>query len=81
VIAVSDTGIGIAAEDLERVLQPFAQADTGLARRYEGTGLGLPICKALAELHGATLTITSTVGRGTTVTVRFDAARVYREVA
>jgi signal transduction histidine kinase len=80
-IGVSDTGIGIAAEDIERVLQPFAQVDSGLARRYEGTGLGLPICKALAELHGASLTIASTLGQGTTVTVHLGAERVYREAA
>ena len=80
-ITVADTGIGIAERDLERVLQPFAQVDSGLARRYEGTGLGLPICKALAELHGGTVTIASTLGRGTTVTVHIAAERVHRKAA
>jgi len=75
-VAVSDTGIGIAEADLDRVLQPFGQAESGLARRYEGTGLGLPICKALTELHGGTIDIASVPGQGTTVTIRFPADRV-----
>jgi signal transduction histidine kinase len=80
-IAVSDTGIGIREQDLERVLQPFGQAESGLARRYEGTGLGLPICKALAELHGGTIALASTLGGGTTVTVRLPAERVRQKAA
>jgi len=80
-VSVADTGIGIRQADLERVLQPFGQAESGLARRYEGTGLGLPICKALAELHGGTIEIASTPGAGTTVTVRFPADRMRRQQA
>jgi signal transduction histidine kinase len=80
-ITIGDTGIGIAQEDLDRVMQPFAQVDAGLSRRYEGTGLGLPICKALTELHGGIMTMSSTPGRGTTVTVRFPAHRVHRKAA
>ena len=80
-IAVSDTGIGIREQDLERVLQPFGQAESGLARRYEGTGLGLPICKALAELHGGTIALASKLGGGTTVTVRLPAERVRQKAA
>ena len=51
-ISVSDTGIGIAAEDLERVFDPFEQAENGTSRRYHGTGLGLSLTRQLVELHG-----------------------------
>ncbi len=70
-LAVSDTGIGIAAEDLDKVMTPFAQVDSAHSRKYQGTGLGLPISKALAELHGGSFTMNSEPGDGTTVTVRF----------
>jgi len=76
VLAVSDTGIGIAAEDMATALAPFGQIDSAFSRRHEGTGLGLPLSKALAELHGASLRLDSEVGVGTTVTVRFPLARV-----
>src|SRR5690606_16559336 len=66
----SDTGIGIAPEDIEKVLRPFGQVESALARRFAGTGLGLPLSKGLAELHGGTLSISSRPGAGTTVTVR-----------
>ncbi len=75
-VAVSDSGIGIAPENLPLALTPFGQADTSLARRYEGTGLGLPIAKSLAELHGGELRIESAVGEGTRVFVRFPAERL-----
>ena len=65
-ISVADTGIGIAGEDLERLFQPFVQADSGLARRYEGTGLGLSLVKRLAELHGGRVTVESTLAEGST---------------
>jgi PAS domain S-box-containing protein len=68
-IVVRDTGIGIAESDIERVRQPFQQVDGTLARRHEGTGLGLAICDRLARLHGGSLSLVSTVGVGTTVTV------------
>jgi signal transduction histidine kinase len=77
-IAVSDTGIGIAAEEIDRAMAPFSQVETGLARRYDGTGLGLPLSKALAELHGGSLHLESEPGVGTTVTVCLPAARVVR---
>lgn len=57
ILRVSDTGIGIKPEDIPLALTPFRQIDSGLARRHEGTGLGLPLCKALAELHDGRLTI------------------------
>jgi PAS domain S-box-containing protein len=76
VLSVQDTGIGIAPEDIQRALAPFGQVDSRLARQYEGTGLGLPLVKAMAELHGATVTIDSAVGVGTTVSVRFPPERL-----
>ncbi|MCB1517689.1 MAG: PAS domain S-box protein [Hyphomicrobiaceae bacterium] len=69
VIAISDTGVGMAEEELARIGEPFFQAGQGLARRYEGTGLGLSIVKGLIELHGGQLSATSTRDVGTTMTV------------
>ncbi len=77
-IAVADTGIGIAAEDLPRVMEAFGQVDHGLNRRQEGTGLGLPLTKRLVELHGGELSIESAPGVGTTVTVWLPEERVLR---
>jgi PAS domain S-box-containing protein len=74
--AVIDRGIGMAPEDIPVALTPFQQVDIGLRRKYEGTGLGLPIAKQLMELHGGSLTIESAQGVGTTVTVMLPASRV-----
>jgi signal transduction histidine kinase len=71
VLRVADTGIGIAEEEIGRVVDPFTQVDSGLARRHEGVGLGLSIVKAFAEAQGATLHIDSALGRGTVVSIRF----------
>ncbi|MBV9904990.1 MAG: hypothetical protein JO346_10475 [Alphaproteobacteria bacterium] len=68
-IRVADTGIGIAPDDIARVIRPFEQVETVLSRHHGGTGLGLPLTAKLTELHGGKLTIESQVGRGTTVTV------------
>lgn len=77
-ITVRDTGIGIAPHEIETALTPFAQIDNRLSRRYEGTGLGLPLTKRLVELHGGSLDIESEVGVGTAVTVRMPiAARAF----
>jgi signal transduction histidine kinase len=57
-------------------MAPFSQIDSDLSRKYEGTGLGLPLTKALIELHGGSLRLQSEVGAGTTVTVRFPAGRI-----
>ncbi|HAJ35770.1 MAG TPA: hypothetical protein DCL15_08765 [Chloroflexi bacterium] len=61
---VWDTGIGIAADDLPRLFQPFVQLDGRLNRRYGGTGLGLVIARRLAELHRGTISVHSVVGQG-----------------
>jgi signal transduction histidine kinase len=80
-LAVRDTGIGIAPEDISKALERFGQIDNGLARKYEGTGLGLPLSKHLAELHGGSLQLESQVGHGTTVTVTFPSDRLLGERA
>jgi signal transduction histidine kinase len=78
-LQVSDTGIGMAPNDIPKALERFGQVDNRLARKYEGTGLGLPLSKRLAELHGGTLELQSEIGRGTTVTVTFPAHRLMGE--
>ncbi len=68
-IAVADTGIGISKENIERLFQPFEQADSSTARQFGGTGLGLSICKKLAEIMGGTLSVNSTLEQGSTFTL------------
>jgi signal transduction histidine kinase len=75
-IVVRDTGIGMSAQDVERVGERFLQADGRLSRKYEGTGLGLVIAKRLIELHGGELIVQSKPGVGTTMTTRLPPARV-----
>ncbi len=72
---VLDTGIGIAPDDIPKALSQFGQVDSAISRRHDGTGLGLPLTKALVELHGGSLDLESTVGVGTTVTVCIPAER------
>jgi signal transduction histidine kinase len=74
-LTVSDTGIGIAPDDLGRVLKPFEQVDSTFSRAHDGTGLGLPLVKAIMELHGGTLELCSEVGAGTQVHATFPVAR------
>jgi cell cycle sensor histidine kinase DivJ len=74
VLFVRDTGIGIAPEDLPRLGEPFVQAETGYNRRHAGAGLGLSVVKGLVRLHGGVLSIESTPGAGTTVTVALPLA-------
>jgi signal transduction histidine kinase len=75
-IAVRDSGIGMDASDIRLALQPFRQVENELSRPHEGTGLGLPLAKALIEKHGGTLRIASERDVGTTVTVTLPASRL-----
>jgi signal transduction histidine kinase len=68
-IRVSDTGIGINETDRSRLFQPFVQLDSGLARKYEGTGLGLALVKQMVDLHGGVVTLSSEPGQGSEFTV------------
>jgi signal transduction histidine kinase len=78
-LAVADSGIGIAEEDLPNVMEPFRQADAALSRKYEGTGLGLPLVKSFVELHRGVFELKSQLGVGTTATMRFPRDRVLDE--
>ena len=73
---VDDTGIGIAPEDLGRILDPFVQVESSISRERGGAGLGLPLVKKIAELHDAELEIDSNPGIGTRVKFIFPAERV-----
>ncbi len=68
-LSVSDNGIGISGDSLQRLFQPFSQIDSGLSRKFEGTGLGLAMVKLLAELHGGAMAVESAVGEGSCFTV------------
>ncbi|MFZ1990165.1 MAG: ATP-binding protein [Alphaproteobacteria bacterium] len=76
VFIIKDTGIGMSTSQIAKALEPFQQVDNSMTRRYEGTGLGLPIARSLTELLGGKLSIDSTTGRGTTVTVILPPERV-----
>jgi signal transduction histidine kinase len=80
-ITVADSGIGIAPQDLSRVLEPFVQVDSSLSRRHQGTGLGLPAVKGIMELHQGRIELQSTVGIGTAATITFPPARAVVEPA
>jgi signal transduction histidine kinase len=75
-IMIADTGIGMRAEDIPVALEQFRQLESPMNRHYEGTGLGLPLAKALVELHGGVLEIKSQPGKGTTVRVWLPPRRV-----
>ena len=81
VIWVADTGIGISATDIERALMPFGQVGNPLTRDQQGTGLGLPLSRALVELHGGELRLESQPGAGTTVSVVLPWTRLMGDVA
>ena len=68
-MSVTDNGIGITADGLQRLFRPFSQIDSGLARKFEGTGLGLAMVKLLAELHGGAVAVESAVGQGSCFSV------------
>ncbi|HEU0070162.1 MAG TPA: PAS domain-containing sensor histidine kinase [Alphaproteobacteria bacterium] len=76
-IVVADSGIGIDQKDIDKVFSAFGQVESSLSRRYEGTGLGLPLSVALVELHGGKLELESAVGVGTKITVRLPARRLH----
>jgi signal transduction histidine kinase len=73
VITIKDTGIGMSKGDVDKAFQSFGQVDSGLNRKYEGTGLGLPLTKKLVDLHYGKIEIESEVGKGTQVTLTFPA--------
>jgi cell cycle sensor histidine kinase DivJ len=80
VLRISDTGVGIAADDLKRIGDPFFQAGRTYQRRHEGTGLGLSIVKSLVGLHAGEITVQSRLGEGTTVTVALPLTFIKPEV-
>ena len=75
---VADTGIGIPSDKLPVVLAPFGQIESGLNRKYDGIGLGLPLAKRLVEMHGGSMEIASEPGKGTVVTAHFPKERASR---
>lgn len=68
-IMVMDSGVGISKEDLQKLFQPFVQLDSSLARQHQGTGLGLALVRSMASLHGGSVSVASTPGRGSTFTI------------
>jgi signal transduction histidine kinase len=75
-LTVSDTGIGMNDDHIKKAVQPFGQIDSTLSRKYEGTGLGLPLTKGLMDIHGGTMEINSKLDVGTAVTLKFPPERV-----
>jgi len=75
VLAVADTGIGMAPEDIPKAMTPFGQIKPAIHDHAEGTGLGLPLVKSLVDLHGAEVSIESTIGRGTRILIAFPKTR------
>lgn len=75
-IRIADTGDGIDPADMERVFQPFIQADMGLDRRFDGSGIGLPLARTVMEIHGGTVAMDSTRGEGTVVTLTIPPERI-----
>lgn len=69
---MADTGIGMSDQDIPKALSSFGQVDNTLSRKYDGTGLGLPLTKKLIELMDGQFDIQSVLGQGTTVTITFE---------
>jgi two-component system cell cycle sensor histidine kinase PleC len=78
-IAIKDTGIGIPETDIAKLGKPFEQVENQFSKSHQGSGLGLAISRALVELHGGTLRITSREGQGTTVTCTLPTQPVLAE--
>lgn len=74
-VRVTDTGSGIAEDDLSSIFEPFQQVDSSLTRPFEGTGLGLPLTKSFMALHGGRIEIESRLGEGTRVTLTLPPER------
>jgi signal transduction histidine kinase len=81
VLSVTDSGIGMSDEEIGAALEPFVQIENTLTKTCAGTGLGLPLARRLAELHGGSLEISSSKGAGTTVRVRLPSERVLKTTA
>jgi signal transduction histidine kinase len=79
-ISVSDTGIGMSADEIRVALEPFGQIDNGLAKLHDGAGIGLPLAKSLIELHGGRLVVESSKGAGTTISAYLPADRIIGRV-
>ena len=75
-VVVADTGIGMKASDIPHVLEPFQQVASTMARKHQGTGLGLPLVKGLIDLHDGDLRLESAEGKGTTATIHLPVSRV-----
>ena len=80
-LTVADTGIGMSPHDISTAFETFGQVDSSLSRRYEGVGLGLPLARSMAQLHGADLELSSVPGEGTVATLRFPPARAVKPEA
>lgn len=80
-VQIADTGIGMRPEDIAVAMAPFGQVDSRLARRYEGTGLGLPLTQAMVKLHDGTMQIASEPGQGTIVTIMFPPFDATRQIS
>ncbi len=78
-MSITDDGTGMTPENIRVAMEPFGQVANSMTRNHEGTGLGLPLSRRLAELHSATLEIDSIMGKGTTVNVAFPPERILRK--
>jgi signal transduction histidine kinase len=75
-LRVTDTGIGIPAEAIDKLFVPFSQVDSAYSRKHDGVGLGLSICRSIMKAYGGSITLQSAVGMGTMVTLQMPVARV-----